>query len=828
VESPGVVVDGNSIILAEGVLRLVAAWSQPEAPTLVIIEDAHWSDRETLDVLEYLADNLIGHPVLVLVTVRGDEPGPGNDAIDGLIARRAVQPMDLFPLDQRQSAEMVRECLHLSAFDASLVDAVVSRSDGVPFFIEELLATALESTSREMSVPPSVHAALEARLSSLPPDTVRFLRYAALLGRQFDWRVVAAAVGCTEDEGLDRLRGAARSQLIDAEGGGFRFRHALTVDAVQSSLLPDERRSAANRLLLELEQLHPDLEGEHCQLAANLAFVAGDRGRGSELFIEAAHRALREGSLGSAESMALRAQGERPLEADRVLLSTWTLAGQPRNALEAGRRILAAKVDEAVAIDVRLELVNAMIAAGRWDEADSYLRGVRSAAHLDPAHQTLMAVAEAELALGRNDTEGALAFARRSLAHVDADSQPEVKCQALEVVGRVERGRDTHAAAQAFESAYSCAARHGLALFRIRALQELGTIDMFEALGTDRFEEARRDALSAGALATAATVDLQLAATYSCRGEAKKTLEAAIRCAEVSRQFGLATLPMSLALQAIAHGMAGNRPAMEAVAEEAHALESDAATVNIAVWSNGVAVYHVGEGQLREALDALERAMEVFRACGGGAFPFPGRWALVRTVLDEAGAAARDECRRLPFDTPMSRATLWAADAVAAGREGRDASAVFAEADAALADYQGGFLRGFARLLVAPCAQHDGWGQAGLWLREALVWFETLELPNFAGQCRSALRAMGEPVPRRTADKSKGVPSQLAAHGVTAREAEVLAQLAAGCSNREIANSLHVSVRTVEKHVERLLMKTGRSRSELGQLAMKAEVEPTV
>ncbi len=68
----------------------------------------------------------------------------------------------------------------------------------------------------------------------------------------------------------------------------------------------------------------------------------------------------------------------------------------------------------------------------------------------------------------------------------------------------------------------------------------------------------------------------------------------------------------------------------------------------------------------------------------------------------------------------------------------------------------------------------------------------------------------------------------LAARGVTPREAEVLAQIAAGRSNREIAGALHLSVRTVEKHAERLLMKTGHSRSELPRFAEGAGVEPAV
>jgi DNA-binding NarL/FixJ family response regulator len=72
------------------------------------------------------------------------------------------------------------------------------------------------------------------------------------------------------------------------------------------------------------------------------------------------------------------------------------------------------------------------------------------------------------------------------------------------------------------------------------------------------------------------------------------------------------------------------------------------------------------------------------------------------------------------------------------------------------------------------------------------------------------------------------VTGVLAAQGVTPREAQVLAQIAAGRSNREIAGALHLSVRTVEKHVERLLMKTGRSRSSLTRFAEGAGVQPAV
>lgn len=821
-------VDGGLMVLAEGVLRLLVEWSSPDAPALLIIEDLHWADRETLEVIEYLADHVSGHAVIVVATLRDDEPGPGGELVSGLWARRAVQPISLSPLDPAQSEVMLRECLSAATLLPDLVDAVVARSDGVPFFIEELLATALGDANSARAVPASVAAAVDARLGSLPESTARFLGFATMLGRNFDWHVVAAATGCPPLEAIDLLRQAARAQLIDTDGAGFRFRHALTAEAVRSSLFPEERQAICASLLETLQLLHPDLEGETCQLAAGLAVEVGDQRRAADLWLKAACRASREGSLGSAEALALRAQSMRPVEADRVLLTIWTIAGQPRRALEVGQRILSAgDCDPAVRTEVLFELVDAMITAGRWDDAEGYLEALRSAPGLDRPGAARRAVGAAEVALARNDSAAAVEFARAALASARDDGLAEVTCRALWVIGRAERGSGTDAARAAFEEAYACASRNAMPVFRIKSLQELGTIDMFETLGTDRLVEARREALAAGAISMVAMVDLQLAATYSARGQADLTLAAAARCEEASRQFGLASLPTSVALQAAAHGFSGNCTAMEAFAAQARAIDGDRDTVELIMLANGVALYHLGEGQLPEALNALDRAVDVLRAAGG-AQDWTGRWALLRTVADADGMQARDECRRLSFDTAMSRATLRAADAVAAGRDGGDATSIFAEADRALGRIESGFTRSLARLLVAPCAHRDGWGEPAVWVREALANFEDLGLPNFAAQCRAALRAMGEAVPRRPRSEAPRVTGLLAARGVTPREAEVLAQIAAGCSNREIAGALQLSVRTVEKHVERLLMKTGHSRSELAGFAEGAGVQPAV
>ena len=170
-----------------------------------------------------------------------------------------------------------------------------------------------------------------------------------------------------------------------------------------------------------------------------------------------------------------------------------------------------------------------------------------------------------------------------------------------------------------------------------------------------------------------------------------------------------------------------------------------------------------------------------------------------------------------------------AAEAVALGRAGDlDAAAArFAEADEALGRRQGGFRQALTRLLVAPAALADGWGEPLPWLRETLATFEAKGLEALASRCRTILRDAGAPVPRRGRGDTAAVPPELAAMGITGREVDVLALVATGATNREVGEQLFISVRTVDKHVERLLQKAGTSRAGLAEVARAAGLLPT-
>ena len=183
--------------------------------------------------------------------------------------------------------------------------------------------------------------------------------------------------------------------------------------------------------------------------------------------------------------------------------------------------------------------------------------------------------------------------------------------------------------------------------------------------------------------------------------------------------------------------------------------------------------------------------------------PWWGLWALMRAL---EGGDAREALREVDAVPVTAHNTMMCgyAEAVLLGQAGRAAAAdsTFAAADAAATPGWWGHL---GRRLAAEAALDDGWGDPVRWLSGAAVFFDDFPAAPVASACRSLLRRVGAHLPRRPTGRA----APLADLGITLREAEILALVGEGLSNRDIAERLYLSPRTVEKHVENLGRKIG-------------------
>jgi DNA-binding CsgD family transcriptional regulator/tetratricopeptide (TPR) repeat protein len=341
--------------LFELVLTLIGRLAE-EAPLLVGIEDAHWIDRASRDLVTFLVHNLSSERVALVLTWRTDQLGPasGNSLWLGELVRGpAVERVDLQRLDREAVAELVR-VIRGDVSSTALVDRTFERSDGNPFFVEELL------TSDQPEVaPPTLDQALAAKLAALPDASRGPLAALAVAGRSVDDRLLEEVVGIPADalaaalrEGIDRYILA-----LDPETGGIRFRHVLLREVAAAAVLPGERRSLHERFARALEPRLAAAGRAPAALVADLARHWDGADRPDEAY-DATVRAAASASLVAAHGRAhelyeraieLADRRSAPLDAlTRIgLLRSASdeadLAGAPARAME----LIGAAIDRA-------------------------------------------------------------------------------------------------------------------------------------------------------------------------------------------------------------------------------------------------------------------------------------------------------------------------------------------------------------------------------------------------------------------------------------------------------------------------------------------------
>ena len=226
-----------------GVLGLLAELAAA-APVLLVLEDLHWADASTRDLVTFLSRMLHRERVALIGSYRTDDlhrRHPLRPVVAELLRLPSVIPVDLAPLDPSALAE------HLTATAPGRVDAtelndIVTRAEGNAYYAEELLAASVGDPGHRDALPAGLAALLLNRVEQLTDTTQQVLRAAAVAGRKADDELVRAASGLAAAEYEGAVREAVTHQLLVPHGTeGYVFRHALLREAVYADLLPGER-----------------------------------------------------------------------------------------------------------------------------------------------------------------------------------------------------------------------------------------------------------------------------------------------------------------------------------------------------------------------------------------------------------------------------------------------------------------------------------------------------------------------------------------------------------------------------------------------------------
>jgi class 3 adenylate cyclase/predicted ATPase len=286
-------------------------------PVLVVLEDAHWIDPTTLELIEQSLDRIADARAMILLTSRPDRQPElgGHPHVTRLTLNRLG----------RAGVEAIVARLGADHLPGATIDAIIARTDGVPLFVEELTKAVLETG--ETAIPASLHDSLMARLDRIP-EVKEVAQLAACIGREFDYPLLAAVVDRTEPDLRSALDKLAAAELIFRRGippdARYTFKHALVQDAAYQSLLKGRRQQLHARIAKIVEERFPDKAETEPELLARHCTAAGLTDAGVHYWGRAGARATERSAF--VEAINHYRKGLR-------LLSTLS-EGQARNQLE--------------------------------------------------------------------------------------------------------------------------------------------------------------------------------------------------------------------------------------------------------------------------------------------------------------------------------------------------------------------------------------------------------------------------------------------------------------------------------------------------------------
>jgi DNA-binding CsgD family transcriptional regulator len=845
---------GRLFELLLGVIERLAA----SAPLLWVMEDLHWADRSTRDLVAFLAASLRSGRVMMALTFRSDELHrlhPLRGLLGELARNRRVRRLELQRFTRGELAEQLAGLLGAEP-PARLVEDVHARSDGNPFFTEELVLASAGDGAGPAALPPSLQEVLLARVVRLGRDTQQPLRVAAAAGPGVTQPLLAVVTGMGEAALLEGLREAVDQKVLLPEpgGDGYVFRHALVAEAVYGELLPGERVRLHTALAgaLEAGLEAGDAPATRAARIAHHWAAAGDQPRALAASIEAA-----------AAAEHVYAFAEAQLQLERVL-ALWDRVPDAEARAGMDRVLLLSRCAEAAD------------AAGDTDRAAQLVR--QAMALVDQArHPQRLGLLHEQLArylrtLGDPDALGEQQQAVRLVRPEPSPERARVLgslAQLLVLVARFVEARGLAEEAAAIARQVGARAEEANARAALGgALAHLGEPDA----GLAELQAARRLATQAGDVTAVLRAMVNHSDVLLAAGRLHEAATVALGGIQEARRLGLARSfgPFLAANATEALVALGRWDQAERVSREGLDVAwSDAASVTLplprAALELGLGDLDAAEARLRAAQRLLPTPVYEPQQ-SGPLFAGLAELALWRGDLERARGLVAEAMPLVeanpryaaPLDALGMRVEADRAELARARRPG-EAAPDDGTATALLERLQGAAaspaaaglpeLAAWRATAVAERARQAGRPDPATWAAAAATW-ERLGQPYRVAyacfrQAEALLAANGDrdtaaEALRRAADitgrlgarpldtevkalaqrarlrlaqdavaPATGAPTPTEHLGLTPREAEVLALVAAGRSNRQIAQALFISPKTASVHVSNILAKLG-------------------
>jgi len=830
-------------------------------PVLLVLEDLHWADASTRDLVTFLSRMLHRERVALLGTYRTDDlhrRHPLRPVVAELRRLPSVTSVELGPLDASAMVEHLTEHLPAGQVDAAELNDIVARAEGNAYYAEELLASSADRDGGHL--PAGIAALLLNRVEKLSDDAQRVLRTAAVAGRRASDELTRIASGLEPGEYEEAVREAVAHQLLVPDHAeGYAFRHALLREAIYADLLPGERtrlHAAMSTLLADDHRLA--VPGTAAQLALHSLASHDIQG------------AFAASVWAGKEAEELGAPAEAHRHYDQAL-GLWDRVSEPEQTAGMGRGKLG------------LESASMAAASGDIPRAIQQLRRLRQ--YFAPGNPAAESMPSLPIRIGERlayyllqtddpkSEDEAIEIARATVEASPADPPTWYHARAVATYAHtllVEA--DGARATELAQSALTAARAAGSSWVEADALSTLGSLSNREGRNDEAIErltEAHKLARDAKALGVELRVAYNLGRVYLEQGELNTGATIAHEAFLRASHTGLSMAPYGLDLQhlhfqchfadgawdhaqGIADGFAIRVTGPREALLSAMALFIDVARGNPAVaertawlepfWVTGGFETYIGRGLLAEhyqwrgetarAIEEADAALAVtvgygpqaIRPAAVGISAWADRAVRARASGDDPADALAGATHLL--EMAREGAAFPKRPTFVLGREGRGwlarAEAEYQRAlgrnepehwQAVMDEFGPAYMYEIAR---TRWRMAEALAEGGRREEAAQQWHLAAKVATRVGA--RPLRQALDDLARRA--RIGDAPHHTHEAGLTTREREVLRLLAAGRSNREIAAVLYIAPKTASVHVSNILAKlNANSRTEAAAIA---------